>query len=309
MLCGSRQLWIGPGQPDLCLARNYGGRSSAGVVRRMQRFWSASNGGCGTMMGGDLGLGGLEVLLWLVPGLCALTVTVILAIWVIRLLNENWLDPYREKHKWEPRESLMAPRQPEKSFHITEVKTGVSDAHTPVYDSQPENLECEQIQISAATLALKPMRGTLLISAGLQGGAVILGHFAGLEMGYSDHPPKIFTNCALLAGLLMLNGIVASLLCRPTGVVRYRTAVCVGSLLYSVGVVLRDPFLHINQYRNIVMAILVLVPLLLVIGYHVRGKAWLSAAGVTLFVFTSTMMIAYNTSVSDFGSGFFSFWF
>src|SRR3954451_18931722 len=62
---------------------------------------SASVVGVRMMGGGDLGLGGLAVLPWLVVGLCALAVTIPLGIWVIRLLNETWFDPHRGEREWE----------------------------------------------------------------------------------------------------------------------------------------------------------------------------------------------------------------
>jgi len=154
----------------------------------------------------------------------------------------------------------------------------------------------------------RSMGGSLFIAAGLQVGAVLIGYFWGVAVHYPGRPPSTYTFCAQLAGLLMLGGVFASLVGYPVEKARYRTSVCVASLLYSVGIVFCEPFLHVQQFSEIVVAALVLVPLLLALGYLVRGEAWLSLAGVTLVVFTSSAMIASNANVSDGGSGFFSWW-
>jgi hypothetical protein len=44
-------------------------------------------------MGNGFGLDGLAVLPWIFMGVCALAVFIPLVIWVIRLLNQTWLDP------------------------------------------------------------------------------------------------------------------------------------------------------------------------------------------------------------------------
>jgi len=88
----------------------------------------------------------------------------------------------------------------------------------------------------------------------------------------------------------------------------YRTGVCIASLLYSIGVVLREPFLDVHQLSEIVVAAFVLVPLLLAIAYLVRWRAWIAVAGIALFVVTSSAMIASNGKVNDAGSGFFGWW-
>jgi hypothetical protein len=152
------------------------------------------------------------------------------------------------------------------------------------------------------------MRGPLLVTFCLQAGSVVLGHFGGLMVHYPGRPPSVYTALAGLAALLMLGGVLASLAGRPTGNVRHRTGVAVVVLLYSVGVALWDPFLNVHQLAEVVVGALLLLPLLLAIGYLVRGEAWLTVAGVTLFVFTSSAMIASNANVIDAGSGFFGWW-
>lgn len=152
------------------------------------------------------------------------------------------------------------------------------------------------------------MRGARIIAAGLQIGSVVLGHNWGVMIHYPGRPPSIYTACAKSAGLLMLGGIVASMLIRPQKTVKHRTGVCAAALVYSVGVVWCEPFLHVHQLSEMVVAALVQVPLLLAIGLLVRRQAWLSVAGVTLFVFTGCAMIASNANVCDAGSGFFSWW-
>jgi uncharacterized membrane protein YccC len=143
---------------------------------------------------------------------------------------------------------------------------------------------------------------------GLQAGAVGLGLLWGVAFDCPVRSPSVYTASAFIAGLLMLSGVFASLLSVPVEKSRHRSAVCVASLLYSVGVVLFEPFWRVHQIDEIVVAALVLVPLLLAIGYLVRGHAWASVAGVALFVFTSNVMIASNANSSVAGSGFFRSW-
>jgi hypothetical protein len=151
----------------------------------------------------------------------------------------------------------------------------------------------------------KPGNGTLLVAMGLQAGAVGLGYLLGADI---HRAPADYAAVAFVAGLLMLIGVFASVVGVPAERVRHRTAVCIASLLYSAGVVLCDPFFHVQQTDEIAVASLVLMPLLLAIGYLVRGQAWLSVAGVTLFVFTSNVMIASNANSSSAGSGFLRSW-
>jgi hypothetical protein len=152
------------------------------------------------------------------------------------------------------------------------------------------------------------MRSSVQIAVGLQAGSVGLGHLWGVAFHYPVRLPSVYTTSALIAGLLMLSGIFASLVSVTEERARHRTAVCIASLLYSVGVVWCEPFWRVHQVNEIVVAALVLVPLLLAIGYLVRGRAWASVAGVALFVFTSNVMIASNANSSVAGSGFFCSW-
>ena len=82
----------------------------------------------------------------------------------------------------------------------------------------------------------------------------------------------------------------------------------VSCLAYSVAVVLFEPFLDVHGLAAVVGAALVLVPLLLALAYLAWRRAWVSAAGVALFVFVSAAMLASNAGLSDAGSGFFSYW-
>ena len=152
------------------------------------------------------------------------------------------------------------------------------------------------------------MPSSAVIAAGLQTGAVVLGYYWGAAIYCPRHAPSIYTACALLAVLVILVGASVALV-RPRVVgTKYCATVSVMSLLYSVGVVLSEPFLHVSCYDQIIGVALVLVPMLLAIDYLVRGHAWASVAGVTLFVFTSSAMIASNANASVAGSGFFSSW-
>ena len=152
------------------------------------------------------------------------------------------------------------------------------------------------------------MRSSVLIAVGLQAGAVGLGLLWGVAVDYPVRSPSVYTASAAIAGLLMLSGVFASLVSVPVEKASHRTAVCIASLLYSACVVLCEPFWRVHQIDEIVLAALVLVPLLLAIGYLVRGQAWASVAGVALFVFTSNVMIASNANSSVAGSGFFRSW-
>jgi hypothetical protein len=103
--------------------------------------------------------------------------------------------------------------------------------------------------------------------------------------------------------------MIVGVLCSPDNVtpakVRHSKMVCIASLLYSAGVVFCDPFYRVQSTDEAVVAALLLAPLLLAAGYLVRAEAWLSVAGVSVFVFISTVMIASNANRSVSGSGFF----
>ena len=59
-------------------------------------------------IGGDWGLSGLAVLPCLAMGFCALAVLVPAAIWVIRLLNQTWLDPeWGKRGRAEPEQAYL----------------------------------------------------------------------------------------------------------------------------------------------------------------------------------------------------------
>jgi hypothetical protein len=152
------------------------------------------------------------------------------------------------------------------------------------------------------------MRNSVLIAVGLQAGAVGLGYLWGVAFDYPVRSSSVYTTSALIAGLLMLSGVFTSLVSVPLERARHRRAACIASLLYSVGVVLCEPFWRVHQIDEIVVAALVQVPLLLAIGYLVCCQAWGSVAGVVLFVFTSNVMIASNANSSASGSGFFRSW-
>jgi len=100
------------------------------------------------------------------------------------------------------------------------------------------------------------MGGSLFIAAGLQVGAVLIGYFWGVAVHYPGRPPSPYTFCTELAGLLMLGGIFASLVGYPVENAKHRASVCVTSLLYSVGIVLCEPFLHVHQFSEVVVAAL-----------------------------------------------------
>jgi hypothetical protein len=144
------------------------------------------------------------------------------------------------------------------------------------------------------------------VATGLQIGAVFLGFFSGLRIGFVGWPPSVYTREAGLAGVLMLAGAILSLLTKNAASVKFRNEACVGVLGYSVVIVIFEPFLIKNtDITQEISAALMLVPLLLAIPYLLRAAAWLSAAGVTLFVFTSSSMLTSNTHHLFKESGFF----
>jgi hypothetical protein len=78
----------------------------------------ASPGEDSPMMGGGFGLEGLPVLIYLIEGISALVIVVLLTISTIRLLNTTWLDPdWRNRHECPVARSLppstAEPRKPE----------------------------------------------------------------------------------------------------------------------------------------------------------------------------------------------------
>jgi hypothetical protein len=153
------------------------------------------------------------------------------------------------------------------------------------------------------------MRGrALFIALALQAGTVLLGYLFGVAVHYVGRPPSIYTACALLAGLWMLIGVGVSAASHPARGSRLRAAVRVGALVYASGVVRFEPFLHVHSHGEFLLAVLVLIPPLLAIAGLVRDRAWMSVAGVALFVFTCSAMLASNANVIDAGSGFWRWW-
>jgi hypothetical protein len=140
-----------------------------------------------------------------------------------------------------------------------------------------------------------------ITAAALQTAAVLLGYFWGAAAAST---PALYTVWALLAVLLMFVGAVQA--CR--GAEPKYGVVSVIALLHSVGVIYCEPFLHFGHPDDFARVALVLAPLVFAIGYLARGRAWPSAAGVTLFVFTSSAMIGSNANNGVHGSGFFSSW-
>jgi ABC-type polysaccharide/polyol phosphate export permease len=118
----------------------------------------------------------------------------------------------------------------------------------------------------------------------------------------------VYTDCALLAVFLMLVGAFVALVGHRVEEARYCALVCIISLMYSVGIIYSEAFLRVKTEEDAVRVVLVLVPLILSIEYLVRGSAWVSLAGVMLFVFTSSAMIGSNANDTIHGSGFFSCW-
>ncbi len=68
--------------------------------------------------GGNLGLGGLDGLPWLLLVTCTLVVGIPLTIWVIRILNETVFDPYTEQREQE--DMRQAPRPVERPTRPSE---------------------------------------------------------------------------------------------------------------------------------------------------------------------------------------------
>lgn len=142
----------------------------------------------------------------------------------------------------------------------------------------------------------------------VQAAAVILGGLWGRAVHYPGRPPTAYTVLAAVAAVLVLAGLLASLAGRRAGEAGHPAVAAGGCLVYMTGVVLFEPFLFVGSPPAVAAAALVLAPLLLAVSYLVRCRAWLSAAGVVLFVLVSAAMLAGNTGVSDAGSGFLSYW-
>jgi len=69
------------------------------------------------------------VLPWLLLGFCTLAVAIPLTIWVIRLLNEKWLDPYREPERQEPGQALCPNEHPNRPSEA--IQTASAQGITP----------------------------------------------------------------------------------------------------------------------------------------------------------------------------------
>ncbi len=148
--------------------------------------------------------------------------------------------------------------------------------------------------------------GSFLVATVLPLGPVILGFVWGVSEFYARQPASITGNFAEVAVLFMLAGVGLSLVMKTVDGAKYRNWVGTVSLCYSVGVVFFEPFLlHRPEIDEIIVAVLVLAPLLVAIGYFVRAGAWVSVIGVTLFVFISSAMLAKNSYRIYECSGFF----
>jgi hypothetical protein len=88
----------------------------------------------------------------------------------------------------------------------------------------------------------------------------------------------------------------------------YRNWVCIGTLLYAHGTTLLEPFLFVHHLGEIIIGALTLAPLLLALGYSVRARDWVTAAGIAVFVCAASAMITSNANTIDAGSGFFARW-
>jgi hypothetical protein len=147
--------------------------------------------------------------------------------------------------------------------------------------------------------------GRRLCVIAMQAAAVIIGGLWGRAVHYPGRPP---TALAAVAAVLVLSGLLASLAGRRADGSGHPALASGGCLAYMAGVVLSEPFLMVGSLPAVAGAALVLVPLLLAVSYLARCRAWLSAAGVGLFVFASSAMLAGNAGVSDAGSGFLGYW-
>lgn len=147
-----------------------------------------------------------------------------------------------------------------------------------------------------------------LVIAAIQANAVILGGLLGRALHYPGRPPTLYTALAVFAVLLLLAGFVGSLIDPQADKSRHPAAAGGGCLAYAFGVMLVEPFLFVHGLAAVSLAALVLVPLLLALSYLARCQAWVSVAGVTLFVFASSAMLAGNAGLSHSGSGFFAWW-
>jgi hypothetical protein len=149
------------------------------------------------------------------------------------------------------------------------------------------------------------MRRVRLTSA-VQIGAVAFGYALGLWVRYPGRPFTIYFWLALLAAIILVFGMVVSVCTRNAHRAAYRVALA--ALAYMVFTAFTEPFLFIETYPAAAIVSIWFVPLLLAIGSLIRAGAWISAAGVALFVFTSAAMCASNASVANSGSGFFAYW-
>ena len=152
------------------------------------------------------------------------------------------------------------------------------------------------------------MKGRLaMIATALQAGAVVLGFHFGAWIHYPGRPPNIYTVLALLGWFLMLAGAGQSVWNRHVEGARHRIVVTLAVVVYAGCTMLFEPFLEVGP-RDLLIAVLVLVPFLLAIGDLVWARELLPLAGVTLFLFTSCAMLSSNARIYDAGSGFFGCW-
>lgn len=142
----------------------------------------------------------------------------------------------------------------------------------------------------------------------VQAAAVFLGGLWGLAVPYPGRPPTVYTALAAVAAFMVISGLWSSLAGPRIEEYGHPALGASGCLAYMAGAVFFEPFILVHGLSAVAGAALMLVPLLLAVAYLAQCRAWLAAAGGSLFVFASSAMLAGNAGAIDAGSGFLWYW-
>ncbi len=110
------------------------------------------------------------------------------------------------------------------------------------------------------------------VATGLQAGSVILGYYWGHGIRYLGWPHISYTYLMVIAEFSMLAGVLLLLVNNKANESSCRNWVCLGSLLYSLGIVACDPFHDLCAEDLVVFAAVVLAPLVVAVSYLVHAR-------------------------------------
>lgn len=203
---------------------------------------------------------------------------------------------------------------------LADREAAIRPADSPLQETAPASKDrspLDQSSVPVPELHLDrltsrpPPRGALLLTIALQTGAVFLGFLCSGGGGISSSLAPGFSEmrriCPRLIGLILVLLIVSFIrsvfkLAQPKG--EWHCIASSAMLVYALIIFLMDSFLQVGNADLVIMAALLLASPLLLTGWFIRRRDWIGVAGVTLFVFTFSMMTFWNAFHGVRGVGF-----